>query len=104
MKSAIEKALDKISSPNIQNLEAPKPEKAKKGNMVESVWDDRPTIYLGDKELSSIGSYKAGDKVVLAVECSVCSVNSHDSMDGKEIKKSLNCELRIEAIADITKG
>jgi hypothetical protein len=104
MKTAIEKALDKVGSLNVQKLEEPKAEKPKKGMGTPVAYDPRPTIYLDDKELSTIGSYKAGDKVVLVVECYVQSVSSYDRMDGKEVKKSMNCDMRIEAIADITKG
>jgi len=106
MKSAIEQALDKVKNLNVQKLDEPKPEKPKKGeNMTMSVaYDPRPTIYLDDKELSTIGKYKAGDKVVLVCECSVKSVSTYDRMEGKETKKSLNCDLCIEAVADITKG
>ena len=104
MKSAMEKALDKIGSLNVKQLEEPKKEKASKGECCPVSYDSRPSIYLDDKELSTIGNFKAGDKVILVVECSVRSVNTYDRMDGKEVKKSLNCDLCIEAIADITTG
>jgi hypothetical protein len=105
MKSVIEKALDSVKNLNVQKLEEPKPEKPKKGEEnIPIAYDPRPTIYLDDKELSTIGKYKAGDKVVIVCECYVRSVNTYDRMDGKEAKKSLNCDLCIEAIADITKG
>jgi hypothetical protein len=104
MKSAIEKALDKIGSLNIQNLEEPKKEKGNKGMEGSAAYDSRPTIYLDDKELSTIGKYKAGDKVILVCECYVRSVSSYERMEGKDLKKSMNCDLCIEAIADITKG
>lgn len=105
MKSAMEKALDKIGSLNVQKLPEPKMEKPKKGECCEPMpYDSRPTIYLNDKELSTIGGYKAGDKVILVAECSIRSINTYDRMDGKEMKKTMNCDLIVEAVADITKG
>lgn len=101
MKSVIEKALDSIKKPSVQKLDEPK--KPKKGKLEMPVYDPRPAIYLSDKELSTIGNYKAGDKVVIACECSVRSVSTYDCLEGKETKKSLNCELLVEAIADITR-
>ena len=106
MKSAIEQALDKVGKLNVQKLEEPKPEKAKKGEEMHMsiAYDPRPAIYLDDKQLSTIGNYKAGDKVVIVCECSIKSVSTYNRMEGKETKESLNCDLLIEAIADITKG
>jgi hypothetical protein len=105
MKSAMEKALDRIGSLNVQKLEEPKAEKSKKGDCCCPIpYDPRPTLYLDDKELSTIGNFKAEDKVILVIECSVKSIHSSERMEGKEVKKSLNCELCVEAIADITKG
>lgn len=100
MKSAMEKALDKAKSVNVQKLEEPKPPKG----IPASDWDGRPSIYLDDKQLSTISRYKAGDKVVLAVECSVQSINTYDRKNGNKSEKSMSCSLTIEAIADITKG
>jgi len=105
MKSAIEQALDKVKNLNVQKLDEPKPEKQKKGeDPISYTYDPRPSLYLGDEELPTIGKYKAGDKVVIVCECYVSSVNTSDRMEDKESKKSLDCNLRIEAIADITKG
>lgn len=106
MKSAMEIALGNVKNHSIQKLEELKkesPDKSVQGMAAPSYYD-RPKIYLDSKELSTIGNYKAGDKVVLVVECSVESVTAHDRMEGKEVKKSLNCDLVIEAIADITKA
>jgi hypothetical protein len=104
MKSVIEKALDKVKKLNVQELDEPKPEKSKKGEHEMPIYDPRPRIYIEDKDLPAIGKYKAGDKFVLVCECSVASTYSHDRVEGKEIKKSINCELIIESIADITQG
>jgi hypothetical protein len=93
-----------VKNLNVQKLEEPKQEKPKKGEVAISAYDSRPTIYLDDKELSTIGKYKAGDKVIVVCECTVRSVSTYDSMKGKDIKKSMNCDLVVEAIADITGG
>jgi hypothetical protein len=103
MKSPIEKALDKIGSINIQKLEEPKKEKAN-GKNDFIVYDPRPTIYLSDKDMPTAAKYKAGDKVIIIAECTVVSTNTHDRIEGKETKKSFNTDLRVDAIADITKG
>lgn len=103
MKSVIEKAFDNIGKLNVQKLDEPKKEKSKKGAIEMPAYDPRPTIYLSDNELATIGNYKAGDKVVIVCECSVRSVSTYDRLDGKETKKTLNCDLLVEAIADITR-
>jgi ribosomal protein L21E len=101
--SAIEQALDKVKKPNIQKLEEPKQEKAKKSDM-NMMYDDRPRLYLNDKEMPTMKNYKAGDKVVLVCECTIKSMDMYDRMEGKESKKSMSAEMCIEAMADITKG
>lgn len=104
MKSAIEKALDNIGKLNIQKLEEPKKLKNKKDNDVPiPVYDPRPMLYLNEKDLSTISKYKAGDKVVIVCECTVKSTAAYDRLEGKETKKAYNCDLLIEAIADITR-
>lgn len=103
MKSVIEKAFDNIGKLNVQKLDEPKKEKSKKDTIEMPAYDPRPTIYLSDKELATIGSYKAGDKIVIVCECSVRSVSTYDRLEGKETKKTLNCDLLVEAIADITR-
>lgn len=103
MKSVIEMALDNVKRLNVQKLDEPKKEKPKKGKISAPAYDPRPTIYLSDKELATIGNYKAGDKIVVVCECSVRSVSTYDRLEGKEIKKTLNCDLLVEAIADITR-
>lgn len=103
MKSAMEKALDKIGSLDVKKLEEPKKDKSSKGPCCEIPYDNRPSIYLDEKELSTIGNFTVGKKVVLVVECSVRSVSTYDRMEGKETKKTMNCDLVVEAIADITK-
>ena len=103
MKSAIEKALDNVKKLNVQSLDEPKPHKPGKNEAVDVMpYDPRPTIYLDDKELPMVGRYRAGDKVVLVCECSVRNVSTYDRFEGKETKKSTNCDLVIESIADIT--
>jgi hypothetical protein len=104
MKSAMEKALDKIGNLDIQKMEEPKKEKGKDNECCPSMDYYKPTIYLDDKELSTIGNYKIGDKVILVIECSVKSLSQHEEVKGKEKKKVLHCDLCVEAIADITKG
>jgi hypothetical protein len=94
MKSAIEKALDNVKNLNVQNLEAPKPEKAKKGEVV-AAYDGRPTLYLSDKELSTIRNYKIDDDVVVVCQGKVKEISSYDSP---------HISLKIESIADVTKG
>jgi hypothetical protein len=102
MKSVIEKALDNVKKLNVQELDEPKPQKPSKNEIEAIPYDPRPTIYLDDKELPMIGRYKAGDKVILVCECSVRSISAYDRLEGKEAKKSTNCDLVIESIADIT--
>lgn len=101
MKSVIEKALDNVKKLNVQKLD--EPEKPKKGTVETFPYDPRPAIYLSEKDIPTIGSYKAGDKVVIVCECCVRSVSTYDRLEGKETKKALNCELLVEAIADITR-
>lgn len=99
MKSVIEKALDNVKKLNIQKLDEPK-----KGRKTEAIaYDPRPTLYLSDNDLSTIGNYKAGDKIVIVCECSVRSISSYDHMEGKTTKKTQNIDLLVEAIADITR-
>lgn len=102
MKSVIEKALDNVKKLNVQELGEPKSSKPSKNEIEAMPYDPRPIIYLDDKNLPMIGRYKAGDKVILVCECSVRSVSTYDRAEGKEAKKSTNCDLVIESIADIT--
>lgn len=105
MKSAMELALDKIGNINVQKIEPPAKEKVDKfANLVGEPSFYKPSLYLDDRELSTIGNYKADDKVILVIECTVKSIHSSERMEGKQIKKTLDCSLDIEAIADITKG
>lgn len=105
MKSAIEKALDKISSKNVnvQKMEEPKPPKKLKDGEIP-VANFKPSLYLDDKELPTIPKYKAGDKIILVIECTVKGTSAYDRLEGKETRKTFNADLEIDAIADITKG
>lgn len=100
MKSVIEKALDRVKKLDIQKLDGPKKEK---GKGEEIAYDPRPVLYLSDNDLPAISNYKAGDKVVIVCECSVRGISTYDRVDGKVTKKTQNCDLLIEAIADITR-
>jgi hypothetical protein len=104
MKSAIEKALDNVKNLNVQALEAPKPEKPKKGEPVISAYDDRPTLYLDNKELTTIRDYKIGDSVVIVCQGKVQELSSYSKMEGKESNEVTNICIKVESIADITKG
>jgi hypothetical protein len=104
MKSPIEKALDKIQDKNVNIEKMPEPEKPKKGSPEIAVaFDGKPRLYLNDKELSKIASYKAGQKVILVMEGTVESINTYDSIADKKTQKSYTSDIRIDAIADITK-
>lgn len=106
MASIIQKALEnaKQSAVKIETISTPKekPNKGKKSVPVpyNVVW--KPSLYLDDKQLANIGQYKAGDKVVLVIECNVRSVNTSDRIiDGKSEKRH-DAEIEIESFADIT--
>jgi hypothetical protein len=102
MKSAMEMAFEKVKKLDVQKLEEPKTEKAKKGEI--SMPDSRPTLYLDEKDFPAIGHYKVGDKVVMVMECTMKSMETYEHMEGKEMKKSMTGAMTVEAMADITKG
>lgn len=95
MKSAMEKAFDKVKSLNIQKLEEPK--KSKGG----FIYDSRPGLFLTDKELTALDKYKVGDNVILVIECTIKSISTNELI--KDKKKHLDCNLTINSLADITK-
>ncbi|EGD47133.1 hypothetical protein Cpap_1525 [Ruminiclostridium papyrosolvens DSM 2782] len=104
METAIEKALKQIKgkSVKVDKIEEPKKSKSKGDPIVYSS-DPRPTLYLDDKEFTSIPKLTVGDKVVLVVECEVKSVSNYSRLDDKnKPKQSYNCDLAINAISDIT--
>jgi hypothetical protein len=106
VKGIIEKALDKLDkSVPVTNMEPPKQEKASKNSIEAPVaaYDNRPRLYLDDKEFPTAAKYKAGDKVVLIVECEVTGVSQYDRIgNDKKPEKSYNADLCVHAIADIT--
>lgn len=99
MATVIEKALDKIKKIKVEEIE--KPKQSNKGLDIFP-YDERPVLYLSDKILSSTPKFKAGDKVILAVECTVNNCSCEETMTDTETKKSFSASLRIDAIADIT--
>lgn len=111
MKSPIEIALDKIAKGSVKSIptESPADSKEDKKNSPEECMpcgDSKPTIYLDDEDMPSIKDYKAGDKIILVIECTVdnTSTYSRASKDKKGVEDSFSSSLKIEAIADITKG
>lgn len=104
MKSAIEKALEKlnINKVNVVEIEKEKPDDNEKDSPAVA-YNPGPRLYLTDKDLEAIKDYKAGDKVILVLECCVEGRSSYSRMEGKDMKNTCNCDLCIEAIADITK-
>lgn len=104
MKTAIEKALEKIEGQTVKVDKMEEPKK-KKGDNMEccSMYNGRPSLYLNDKEFSGIQSLNVGDKVVLVIECEIMGVNSYSNLDkDKKPVKKFNCDLAINAISDIT--
>lgn len=103
MSSVIQNALEKASKSTIkiETISSPKPKKSEK-SMGIPCCSYKPSLYLDDKQLASISQYKAGDKVVLVIECNVrsCSVNDR-IVDGKSQKRH-DAEIEIESFADIT--
>lgn len=104
METAIEKALKQIKgkSVKVDKIEEQKKSKSKVGIHAYPC-DERPALYLNDKNFTSIPKLTVGDKVVLVVECEVKSVSNYSSLDDKnKPKQSYNCDLAINAISDIT--
>ncbi|MDP4292175.1 MAG: hypothetical protein Q8908_13925 [Bacteroidota bacterium] len=100
----MEEAFDSVKKLSIQSTEPPKSEKKSKNDNCCSIDSCKPCLYIDDRELPTAGNYKIDDKVVLVLECSVKGISSYMRPDGKGQKKTLNIDLTVDAIADITKG
>lgn len=77
----------------------PEPKKTKNGLMASY----KPTLYLDAKDFEGIKGFEAGQKVYLAMECTVVSKAERAFTDskGKEVE-NVSVDLEIESIADIT--
>ena len=103
-KSIITKAIEKAAgkSIKIEKHEDIKPKKSKKDVLYTEGYF-KPSLYLDDKDLASIGTYKVGDKVVLAIECCIKESSSREAEDEKGNKMArTSATFQIESFADIT--
>lgn len=103
--SAIVKAIESAKSKavKVEKIELPKPSKSKSKGLVIEPGYYKPTLYIDNKELSNIGDYKAGEKLVLVIECTVKGISIDDRVDsdGKVVKRQ-SASIEIDSFADIT--
>jgi hypothetical protein len=103
--SSITRAIEsaKTKAIKVEKIEMPKQSSKKKGDMgIPTLGYYKPSLYLDDKDLSTISDYSAGEKVVLVVECTVKGVTLSDSIREGKPTKRYSAEIEIDSFADIT--
>lgn len=99
--NAMMDALKSVGSPQVHMLPKEKEPKGR-GVISESSYYNRPSIWLTNKDFPGVENFKVGQKVVLAVECTVERMSTREESEGKD--RQTETTLEISAISDITGG
>lgn len=103
--AALMTALKGVRTPNIHMLPEKKEPKGSSAGISEDSYYVRPLLWISGKDFPDIEKFKGGEKIVLAMECSVKRVNISETVDDKgKANKETAATLEICAISDITGG